>query len=719
MRFHHSLRSGFALTGFSPALAAALAGPLVAAAGLMVWEEHKRELTALALNLIKCSIAACLFIAVAYLQADVDEVHPPVLGALALSSLVGIVIGDVFWIEAFERLGTRTTALLGTAQPLLAALVGSVVLAQPLTVTTLAGMLLISTGIVLAEGAGEAGQDERRGWDAHRRSGFMCAALSICCDLLGTLITQQHAACLSTWTINACRFGFATAALFLLFGAARLHSSLLPLGVREWARLQASPLPPFGRRQWGWIVVGCVLATFAWSALSAFALLRLSLGVWQALNSLVPVHTVLLHRLWNGKWSSHRAILGAFVASAGAAILAHGKHGHHPCQLAAPPRESSDASTAYSDDSGIAQRVLSERTSIHLWRQSIQPQPLSLCICLRRGKNPFCLSPYQASNQLCPRSSPACGFLVAHGLNRLARRGAMHFQYASGRVSAALQRCPSLLFEGIPELPLDQIRKEIKCAIAHKSTLPTCAKLAHSHDALPATWVIRPNPLELPEDLLQRGRVAADWVVKICPFESGVHRRHQFEHGSRGVTFMRGQFDRSLMLEALGRIGKVLNASAESFTCAIVQAPPASRLAVQHVQPTLSYSSRHASKQSVTDGRVWVMLAASGGRVRGFMHLNTTYLKLTKPMREIHTIEDKYMPCHQANIQELNGGPRARWNCLADPSAQPWSDRYRQVTLPRLVRSAPKLLPSSFLRRCAPSFSFPPGENHCRAAFGG
>ena len=339
MRLLRARHRGVAAIAASPALAAGLAGPLCGAAGLMIWEANKRDLSALALNLIKCSIAAVLFLVVAVRQAE--EIPPSSTRALFVSSMIGIVVGDMFWIQAFERLGTRTTALLGTAQPLLAALVGWAVLTQPITLTAVVGILLISVGLLVAikeeDGEEEEGWPTVAGilsgiqeghWDGHRRRGLLLAALSISSDLLGAMLTQQHAACLSTWAIGALRFGFASAALLALFLLARRYSSVLPPAAREWASLQAAPLPPYGRAQWAWIGAGCVLVTFAWSAFSAYALVRMPLGMWQALSALVPVHTILLHRLWTGKWSSRRAIAGAVLASVGAATLARGRHGH-------------------------------------------------------------------------------------------------------------------------------------------------------------------------------------------------------------------------------------------------------------------------------------------------------------------------------------------------------------------------------------------------------
>jgi drug/metabolite transporter (DMT)-like permease len=87
--------------------------------------------------------------------------------ALAVSSIVGIVAGDSFIYAAMRRLGPRRTALLYTTWAPFAALMGYLILGERLSVTKVAGVLLVVTGVFLAishrDGDGSSGSEEIRG----------------------------------------------------------------------------------------------------------------------------------------------------------------------------------------------------------------------------------------------------------------------------------------------------------------------------------------------------------------------------------------------------------------------------------------------------------------------------------------------------------------------------------------------------------------------------
>lgn len=80
---------------------------------------------------------------------------PPALawGALAYSGLVSIVLGNVFWFTAIDRVGAGRSALYANLQPFLGAAFAVLVLSERLGALQLAGGLVIASGIVLGGGA--------------------------------------------------------------------------------------------------------------------------------------------------------------------------------------------------------------------------------------------------------------------------------------------------------------------------------------------------------------------------------------------------------------------------------------------------------------------------------------------------------------------------------------------------------------------------------------
>ena len=73
--------------------------------------------------------------------------------ALAISSIIGIVIGDTFYFRSLQILGPRRALIVSTTSPLFATMAGWMVLGETLTWISFAGILLTLTGvaIVIAE----------------------------------------------------------------------------------------------------------------------------------------------------------------------------------------------------------------------------------------------------------------------------------------------------------------------------------------------------------------------------------------------------------------------------------------------------------------------------------------------------------------------------------------------------------------------------------------
>ena len=107
------------------------------------------------LNLFKGSLATILFVAVLVGQhatggAPLVMLSQTSMQMLALSSFLGIVVGDLLWLQALSMIGARACILLGAMQPCVAALAGLVWLGQPLRPRLAFGTLLTSAGLVIA-----------------------------------------------------------------------------------------------------------------------------------------------------------------------------------------------------------------------------------------------------------------------------------------------------------------------------------------------------------------------------------------------------------------------------------------------------------------------------------------------------------------------------------------------------------------------------------------
>jgi drug/metabolite transporter (DMT)-like permease len=69
--------------------------------------------------------------------------------ALALSSVIGILIGDTFYFRSLQLLGPPKALVVSTTSPLFATVIGWVVLQEQLSWTTLGGILLTLVGVAV------------------------------------------------------------------------------------------------------------------------------------------------------------------------------------------------------------------------------------------------------------------------------------------------------------------------------------------------------------------------------------------------------------------------------------------------------------------------------------------------------------------------------------------------------------------------------------------
>jgi len=376
---------------------AMFASPLLSTIGLTLWERWAGS--AVALNLVKCSFGTCLFLLVLASEAAANStlVFPTASDAwwLTLSSVLGIVLGDVMWLSAFQILGLRAVVLLGTLQPLLAMLAGAALFGQPITstpyttlgvFTTCAGLALAALGKPRTQGESEpdalpthappgllgltrgatgpalaalgdstkvaegdtgalaliadvatsstplpepstqvldgAPEDPQAAGLARRRAtrrrllvGGAFAVGNVAFDVAGAVITRAHGVGLSTWTINAIRFGAASFITAVVMQGARTFNSMR--GGRRppnWATL-----PEQTRRAWALILLGVCLVTFLAPALNAFGLFCMPLDAWTALGALGPVYAVPVLWVLRGEVTPPCGLAGAALA-AGSAV---------------------------------------------------------------------------------------------------------------------------------------------------------------------------------------------------------------------------------------------------------------------------------------------------------------------------------------------------------------------------------------------------------------
>jgi drug/metabolite transporter (DMT)-like permease len=359
---------------FGLGVASALVAPSLMVVGFIIWDNHWTG-SAFALNMYKCNLTAIGFAIVSlYIRyfhggsfpSDVFTLQK--VGALMLSSTIGILIGDWTWLEGMRLLGARKIIVMDSLKPFLAALLGQVFLGERLKVESFVGLFLTVVGVTFVgmEQDDHQSDDEalseppdvdeiaqetdtllpvqqrtakttkRSDSYAQRRKnriqsrgelvyGAIMAALNVILHTFGALLTKKFGVGMTTFEINFIRFGFAGFIMAMLSGSLslpQLGSTVSRYGVEgsspesPWFQLPKAP-----RSMWLRISIGVAFVSFLTPALTNYAMFQISLALLLTLESIGPLYSLPLAYVLQGDKPTIRASIGAVLAVVGIMIL--------------------------------------------------------------------------------------------------------------------------------------------------------------------------------------------------------------------------------------------------------------------------------------------------------------------------------------------------------------------------------------------------------------
>ncbi len=368
---------------------AALAAPFFMAFGFIVWEKIWKASggSAFALNMFKCNFAAVGFLIISFILGwtssslssetstngkDGNQERGIIftyqsLFYLILSGFIGIIIGDLAWLEALRLLGATKVLIIDSIKPFTAALMGWLILDESINKIAYSGIFLTVLGIlivslerekmddllnehiddndvevlVITEGVesrdGQLKQDEvnKRTQEVqkiennrcYKTRGYTFAVGNVILDTYGSILTKQHGVGMSTWSINLIRFGSAglimifislSSFIFVSFTRNRKSQILVP----ENNGISWFLLPHMNMIAWLKICAGVLFVTFICPSLSNYALFQISLAFALTLGSISPLYALILEWPFHGTKPSFRAIIGASLSIGGVCILA-------------------------------------------------------------------------------------------------------------------------------------------------------------------------------------------------------------------------------------------------------------------------------------------------------------------------------------------------------------------------------------------------------------
>ena len=155
-----------------------------------IWRSQTEKYQSIDINLVKNLIAFLIFLP-AFIDISVLNDLKSLL-ILLLSGVVGIGLGDTFYIKSLQVIGTRRTLSIETLSPLLAALSGEIFINENLALRSYIGIVIISISlfILLRQRTNHLVNNLTNITEENNLNIFIFPLLSVLCAVLGGLLSR-------------------------------------------------------------------------------------------------------------------------------------------------------------------------------------------------------------------------------------------------------------------------------------------------------------------------------------------------------------------------------------------------------------------------------------------------------------------------------------------------------------------------------------------------
>lgn len=232
---------------------------------------------------------------------------------LAVSGIVGFVIGDYCLFKAFTITGARVAMLMMTLAPVFAAIAAWIILGEVLSIQSLLAMIITLVGIALVIFT----RTPATSTDIVKNKGSYSMSYPIKGVVLGVIAAagQGVGLVLSKYGMRDYD-SFAASHIRVITGF--VGFAILFLLLRKYKELPTSFRDTKAMK---WLVVGSIFGPFLGVSFSLIAVQNTSAGIAQTIMSLVPVLIIPPAVLINKEKVTVREIIGAVVAVIGVVMF--------------------------------------------------------------------------------------------------------------------------------------------------------------------------------------------------------------------------------------------------------------------------------------------------------------------------------------------------------------------------------------------------------------
>ena len=154
-----------------------------------IWRSQTQKYKSIDINLIKNIIAFLVFIpALINLNSGTELKY---IFILLISGIIGIGLGDTFYLKSIQTIGTRKTLSVETLSPLMAALSGEIFINENLAPKSWLGILIVSISLLIILKKGNDFKEEGPSFsDKINFKTYAFPFLSVLCAVVGGLFSR-------------------------------------------------------------------------------------------------------------------------------------------------------------------------------------------------------------------------------------------------------------------------------------------------------------------------------------------------------------------------------------------------------------------------------------------------------------------------------------------------------------------------------------------------
>ena len=154
-----------------------------------IWRSQTQKYKSIDINLIKNIIAFLVFIPAFINLSSATEFK--YIFILIISGIIGIGLGDTFYLKSLQKIGTRKTLSVETLSPLMAALSGEVFINESLTPKSWIGIIIVSISLLIILKKSNNFKDGKSSFsEKNKFKIYAFPFLSVLCAVLGGLFSR-------------------------------------------------------------------------------------------------------------------------------------------------------------------------------------------------------------------------------------------------------------------------------------------------------------------------------------------------------------------------------------------------------------------------------------------------------------------------------------------------------------------------------------------------